>query len=604
VSGARRLAIVVFASFAGAVLAGVGEAPILKLRAAFSQAKEPSKPEAQAKVTEPEVCPSLALQASITLDLSRQAQLQKTPTPPAAHQDIRFQGDAAPELLRLRVEIDGRPFRAAWEEYLDKLFADLDQNGDGALSRAEAARVPGAPFLQALLHGEFPGDAGTAAAPFALLDSDGDGRITRRELASYYRRAGLDAMVLQTLPRRAEADALTDALFRLLDRDDDGILSREELTHAALSLSKVDLDEDEFVTREELLAHDSTARSERGASTTPTRLRFVLASQSASPPAAELLVRLGQPRVPDTRKSSEITLVASNKKVFGVGATSSVSPEPVLAPGQPGTGSEYRTRGTRKSDRDGALVKSKNEVAGAPDPVPTAGQGIALPLGESVLDVRVGAPALATVEGMHQFYLQQFQAADVDRKGALDRRQIAGFPYLNGLFALTDRNGDGKLTLEELSGFLDLHGAGARALTTLTVVDQGIGLFELLDADGDGRLSLREQNAAWSRLRAFDRQGTGRLARAAFPRRHQLWLTRGWPGPTKFARPIEPKPQPAPARGPLWFRSMDVNGDGDVSRREFLGSEEEFRRLDVDGDGLISASEAEASKKEKVKSQK
>jgi hypothetical protein len=44
---------------------------------------------------------------------------------------------------------------------------------------------------------------------------------------------------------------------------------------------------------------------------------------------------------------------------------------------------------------------------------------------------------------------------------------------------------------------------------------------------------------------------------------------------------------------------MDVNGDGDVSRREFLGSEEEFRRLDADGDGLISL--FEASKKEKVK---
>ena len=60
----------------------------------------------------------------------------------------------------------------------------------------------------------------------------------------------------------------------------------------------------------------------------------------------------------------------------------------------------------------------------------------------------------------------------------------------NGLFALADRNGDGKLTLQELSRFLDLHGAGARALTTLTVVDQGIGLFELLDANGDGILDF------------------------------------------------------------------------------------------------------------------
>src|SRR5262249_62218353 len=33
----------------------------------------------------------------------------------------------------------------------------------------------------------------------------------------------------------------------------------------------------------------------------------------------------------------------------------------------------------------------------------------------------------------------------------------------------------------------------------------------------------------------------------------------------------------APTRGPLWFRKMDRNGDGDVSEREFLGTPEEFK---------------------------
>ena len=42
--------------------------------------------------------------------------------------------------------------------------------------------------------------------------------------------------------------------------------------------------------------------------------------------------------------------------------------------------------------------------------------------------------------------------------------------------------------------------------------------------------------------------------------------------------------------GPLWFRKADVNGDGDVSRREWLGTEEDFRRIDTDG--LISLEEA------------
>src|SRR5205085_9747419 len=51
-----------------------------------------------------------------------------------------------PVLIRLHVEVDGRPLRAAaraaTEEYLRALFRHLDRNGDGFLSEAEAAHVP------------------------------------------------------------------------------------------------------------------------------------------------------------------------------------------------------------------------------------------------------------------------------------------------------------------------------------------------------------------------------------------------------------------------------------------------------------------------------
>ena len=46
---------------------------------------------------------------------------------------------------------------------------------------------------------------------------------------------------------------------------------------------------------------------------------------------------------------------------------------------------------------------------------------------------------------------------------------------------------------------------------------------------------------------------------------------------------------------------MDRNADGDVSRREFLGTDEDFKRLDLDGDGLISVEEAERAERQRRK---
>ena len=135
------------------------------------------------------------------------------------------------------------------------------------------------------------------------------------------------------------------------------------------------------------------------------------------------------------------------------------------------------------------------------------------------------------------------------------------------------------------------------------VASQGtLGLWDLLDRNRDGVLGLREVRNAPAVLASLDRNGDGVIDRDEVP---GLFVLQLGVGQTDFRRlsgddlvTVDAEGRlayvsGAEGGGPLWFRKMDRNGDGDVSRREFLGPPEAFKKLDLDGDGLISREEAE-----------
>jgi hypothetical protein len=131
----------------------------------------------------------------------------------------------------------------------------------------------------------------------------------------------------------------------------------------------------------------------------------------------------------------------------------------------------------------------------------------------------------------------------------------------------------------------------ARAVVTLTVRPQARGWFAILDADGDGQLSRRELRAAWDRLADDDARKAGFLTRPDFAAPVVSLTLSGGVSPRPAVVLVKKRRQ---RPGPAWFVAMDRNGDGDVSRGEFLGTDEEFKAYDADADGLISADEARA----------
>jgi Ca2+-binding EF-hand superfamily protein len=535
--------------------------------------------------------------------------------------------DSRPVVFRLRVEVEGQPLQARWEEYLSGYFKFLDRNGDGELDKGEVARLPDARALRYQVRGLVAYFGNPANRPaLADLDANRDGKVKPDELMAYFRAQGagpFQVTAAYTVRSGLSSDALSEAIFARLDADKDGALSEAEAGKAGRALALLDENDDEILTAAEIqgtpagyavqpLSTPLVAGGEQvfvldRSARTPLKQGFALADAALARYDRDKDRKLSRAEMElsgpvfaglDTNKDGKLDrlelirlsrLGVDAEAVVRLGNGAKGEPVEVLRP----------RKGVVKVDAK-ALRQPRAIQAGAMRGLQDVPASVAVMLEGMRFQVirAAGQPSVATTYAT--YFKQLMRRVDSKGLGYLTRKQVEPAQYraLQTLFDLADCDGDDKLTAKEVTAYLEMNSKATGATVTLSFETTGRGLFEMLDGDGDGRLSVRELRSVWSRLRGNDRDGDSKVTRQELPREYQFAVSRGASvyrqrGGMIASRPTRGVRAREAEKGPVWFRKMDRNHDGDVSRREFLGPREVFARIDADGDGLIDAEEAE-----------
>ncbi len=544
------------------------------------------------------------------------------PARPEEQLDYLYLASDQPVLLRFHLLFGDRPYTALWSDYMDKLFAWFDKNGDGSLDAIEVAALPAPQSLFSQLQGSI--SAPSSRINFNQLDTDRDGRISPAEFKNYYR-ANVRPLQFSTDNSPASfADQVNQALYQRLDRNKDGRLSEEELSQLPKLLAMLDENEDELLSTTEI------SPTQSGASYAESQTPPMLGSTSA-PTSSQGLIELPASEAGKRYANTILSHYDRNRdgklsrKEIGFSAQlfdqldknkdEQLDTTELAAWFERQPDLVFRLRVGPLGAVAGVLdriqlpkklLSSTSRVellASSSNPSPLAdrvqridSENVQFQLGDTRVQLQsIAGQTASTLQRVRDFFQRLYDVLEgekgyVAKEQEKDSRQQ---PFLFQIFAQADKNSDGKLTREELTAWLDLLGEGNAAHVRLQVSDLGRGLFAVLDSDASGSLSLRELRSAWARVQPYTKSNQG-VAVSDLPRTLKLVAGQGnflaQQALVRFGAAPPPPVSDRPA--PLWFRKMDRNRDNDISPREWLGTEEEFRRLDTDGDGLISLEEA------------
>ncbi|HEY1598360.1 MAG TPA: hypothetical protein VGG64_02070 [Pirellulales bacterium] len=503
-------------------------------------------------------------------------------------QDLILFTPLKPLALRLHIAVDKTPFRQAWQERIERAFADIDADGDGRITVEQASK----------LAGMICGPGREAVAELKRLAVDG-ATLGSAEMVAYFLQAAPPLVV------REEPSVNGTAIFAILDSDGDRRLSLAELQAAEQLLRRRDFNDDEAITADELIDDPrAVAKSDvsegNSIGETPSTVLALGSDVSRAQIAAALLKHY------DRNHDGQLSIAGDDAELL---------PEPAIvrqlsdADSGRATADELAAAYQQHFDLEVSIPIGAGPAGTRRSNA--SGKASAFTIHRRLTgDLRIEGRGLEIELRRHnrnpgRSIDDEFPFADYDgdKNGYLDEAECQRASLVAGSLVAMDADKDGKVSPEEFKPYLHTRVQAASTRLVLRVINGGQDLFDLLDSTSDApdhQLSVREILAAPQLIAVADRNGDNFLAGDEITQRLTLELFRV---SAEFADArtagarlgLGGSKREAHAAGPEWFVAMDRNQDGDLSAREFLGTADAFARLDKNRDGLIDADEAAAA---------
>jgi Ca2+-binding EF-hand superfamily protein len=522
--------------------------------------------------------------------------------------EVVYLGEGRPVFLRFQVSLHGKTARKVWQERIGELFAYLDQDKDQKLSEKETANIPAPLSLLQFIQGNFQSPRSMMAdprrGPQTAVSLVG-GKVTSQGLASFFRVSGLEPFLSYTRQTADRSKEETDALFALLDRNNDGKLSKDEVDAAGQTLAKLDTDDNEILSPEELFGPKPAAMQ-------PNRMQY----QAEAPSASSGLLILDAEDAPSR-------LMYSLLSHYDKDSDQKLSKQELILPAGlfdkldtdkdgfldsnelPGLYEKRVVEVDFNIELDRSVLRGKvltdpgDKALTMPQLATVADGTMRLTVGMDLLTLQARGDLPDSLAGFRDGLLKRFQGLQSKKGESIPLQKLAQLSpvALGG----ADRDNDGKVSEEELKGYLEVLFNLLTSCPIFTFTDSGQGLSAALDPHADSQLRLYDLRAAWSRMAPWDRDKDGAISREEIPRQCHLLLSQGVAGDGSgaFVRAsvlaAAASKSGTPLHGPIWFYKMDRNGDGVVSLREFLGSRAQFDAIDSDHDGYITLIEAKTA---------